>query len=164
MKYILTLIILGSFIQIAKAQLNFKIEELSLSNYNVELEENVIDEDLENGPYVYFKCIITNHSEDTITLSPAKSTIAIVFIYYQKTYKIEIVPLPFVDTEILLVPPGKYISLDFGCNLLIGTDILSSKMGDYTKEMLVILPTLRIMYKDPIIHMYTDEIKSVVIK
>jgi hypothetical protein len=107
MKYILTLLILGSFVQIANAQLSFKIEELSLSNYNIELKENIINEDLTSGPYVYFKCIITNNSEDTVILRPSNSITNIVFSYKKKSYKIEVEPLPFVDNEKLQLSPKK---------------------------------------------------------
>ena len=147
-----------------KAQLNFKIEELSLSNYNVELKDNVIDEDLENGPYAYCKCIIANNTKNTIVLKPANSTTVIVFRYQRKNYVIEVEPLPFVDNKKLQVFPEETIALNFGTNLLLGTDILDYKKGDYTKEMLIILPTLKIVYRDNCVKLNTDEIKNVILK
>jgi hypothetical protein len=164
MKYFLTLIVLGSFIQIGKAQLSFKIEKLSLSNYNIELKNDIIDEDLENGPYVYFNCVIINNTKDTIIMRPANSVIDIVFRYQKKSYKIEVDPLPFVDNEKLQLPPKKTIALDFGNNLLLGTDIFNYRKGNYIEEMLVILPTIRIIYKDNNIKLQTDEIKDVELK
>ncbi|NCB96862.1 MAG: hypothetical protein EOM36_00675 [Bacteroidia bacterium] len=161
MKYILTLLILGSFVQIANAQLSFKIEELSLSNYNIELKENIINEDLTSGPYVYFKCIITNNSEDTVILRPSNSITNIVFSYKKKSYKIEVEPLPFVDNEKLQLSPKKTAALDFGSNLLLGTDIFNYKKGNYIEEMLAILPTIGVIYKDNNIKLRTDEIKNV---
>lgn len=161
MKYILTLLILENFVQIANAQLCFKIEELSLSNYNIELKENIIDEDLEKGPYVYFKCIITNNSEDTVILRPSNSIINIVFSYKKKSYRIEVESLPFVDNEKLQLSPKETATLDFGSNLLLGTDIFSDKKVNYIEEMLAILPTIGIIYKDNNIKLRTDEIKSV---
>lgn len=164
MKYFLTFFILLSFVQITNAQLSFKIEELSLSNYNIELKDNVIDEDLENGPYVWIKCAISNNTDDVITLMPERSIIAIVFGYHKQSYTIEVVPLPFVDNETLQILPDKAVTLEFGSNLLLGSDIYNSKKGDYTKEMLAILPTLKIIYNDKTNKLQTDEIKSVVIK
>ncbi|NLM68103.1 MAG: hypothetical protein GX180_13165, partial [Enterococcus sp.] len=102
----------------ANAQLNFKIEELSLSNYNINLKEDIFDEDLESGPYLYFKCVITNDSKDTVTLRPSNSITNIVFSYKKKNYKIEVEPLPFVDNEKLQLSPKKTATLDFGSNLL----------------------------------------------
>jgi len=165
MKYILTtLILLVSIFQITKAQLNFKIEELSLSNYDIELNDNIIDEDLESGPYVHFKCVIENNTEDTIILRPAKSTTCIIFWYQEKNYKVEVEPLPFIDSEKLKLSPKETIALAFGSNILLGTDIFNYGKGDYTKEMLIVLPTLKINYKDNNIKLQTDEIKSVVLK
>lgn len=164
MRYFLTLIILGSFIQIGKAQLSFKIDKLSLSNYNIELKNDIIDEDLENGPYVYFNCVITNNTKDTLFMRPANSIVEIAFRYQKKSYKIEVEPLPFVDNEKLQLPPKKTIALDFGSNLLLGTDIINYRKEDYIEEMLVILPTIRIIYKDDNIKLQTDEIKNVELK
>ena len=81
MRYFLTIIFLGIILQTTKAQLIFNIEELILSNYNINLDRNIIDEDLENGPYVYFKCQIINNTNDSVVLHPVNSNSKIVFRY-----------------------------------------------------------------------------------
>jgi hypothetical protein len=108
--------------------------------------------------------VIINNTKDTIIMRPANSVIDIVFRYQKKSYKIEVDPLPFVDNEKLQLPPKKTIALDFGNNLLLGTDIFNYRKGNYIEEMLVILPTIRIIYKDNNIKLQTDEIKDVELK
>jgi hypothetical protein len=164
MKYFLTLIVLGVIFQTTKAQLIFKIEELSLSNYNINLDSNIIDEDLENGPYVYFKCLIINNTNDSVVLQPTKSNSTVVFRYNKSDYAFEVAPLPFIDNKKLTIPPKDKIDFSFGSYLLLGTNIFNYKQGNYTEEMLTILPTLRIVYQDEGVKICTDEIKNVILK
>ena len=151
-------------IQTTQAQLNFKIEELSLSNFEVELGDNVIDEDLENGPYVHLKCLIINSTNDTLLLKPANSKTKIVFRYKKLNYTLEVTPLPFVDNEELIIPPNGTVNLAFGSHLLLGTKLFENKQGNYIKEMLCILPTLKVVYQDADINICTDEIKNVILR
>jgi hypothetical protein len=164
MKYLLMTIILGFKIQTTMAQISFKIEELILSNYNVELDRSVIDEDSESGPYIDLKCSILNNTNDSVLLKPAYSKIDIVFSYKRSDYTIDVVPLPFIDNETLIIPPKGTTNLTLGSYLLLGTKIFDYKRGNYIKEMLSILPTLKVVYQDESIKIRTDEIKNVTLK
>jgi hypothetical protein len=164
MKFFLTLIVLGVIFQSTKGQLIFKIEELSLSNYNVNHDSNIIDEDLENGPYVFFKCIIFNNTNDSVVLKPTNSHNKVVFRYNNSTYALEVVPLPFIDCKKLVIPPKAKFDFSFGSYLLLGTNIFNCKQSNYTEEMLAILPTLKIIYQEEGVKICTDEIKNVIIK
>ncbi len=158
------LIIFCMMFQKAEAQLIFKIEEIRLSNYNINLDINVIDEDLENGPFIFVQCLIVNNTNASIVLKPSESKSKIVFRYNKSDYELEVDPLPFIDNKKLVISPKDTIDLSFGSYLLLGTDIFNSNKSDYTKEMLSILPTLKVAYHDEKIKMYTDEIKNVIIK
>jgi len=164
MKYLLMTIILGFIIQTTVAQLSFSIEELCLSNYNVEMNSNVIDEDSESGPYVYLKCSIINNTKDSVLLKPAHSKINILFRHKKSDYTIGVDPLPFVDNETLIIPPKGKADFALGSYLLVGTKIFDCKRGDYTKEILSILPTIKVVYQDESFKIRTDEIKDVVLK
>lgn len=164
MKCLLMTIILGLIIQTTLAQLSFKIEELSLSNYNVELNRSIIDEDSECGPYIVLKCSILNETNDSVLLKPAHSNIYIVFSYKRSDYIIDVFPLPFIDDETLIIAPKGKADLAIGSYPLLGTKIFNSKQGDYTKEMLSILPTLKVVYQDEGTKIRTDEIKDVILK
>lgn len=164
MKFFLTIIILGIIYQTTNAQLTFKIEELSLANYDIKIDENIIDEDIENGPFVYLNCLITNKSNDSIILKPAKSKVKIVFRYKGRNYTQYVEPLPFIDKEKLVLLPKDSIDLNFGSYLLLGTDLYNNKQGSYIKEMLSVLPTLKVVYHDELIEIWTNEIEKVILK
>ena len=155
---------MGIILQTTKAQLIFNIEELILSNYNINLDRNIIDEDLENGPYVYFKCQIINNTNDSVVLHPVNSNSKIVFRYNKSNFALDVAPLPFIDNKKLAIPPRDNVNFSFGSYLLLGTNILKYKQGNYTEEMITILPTLRIVYQDEVVKICTNEIKDVTLK
>mgnify|MGYP001266305361 CR=1 FL=1 len=146
------------------AQLIFKIEEIWLSYCNINIDSNIINEDLGQGPYVYVQCLIVNNTDTSIVLKPSKSKTKILFRYNKSDYEEEVYPLAFSDNKELALSPKDSIELSFGTYLLLGTDIFNYKQSDYTKEMLSILPTLKVAYQDEKIKIYTNEIKNVIIK
>jgi hypothetical protein len=148
----------------ADAQLIFKIEEIWLSYYNINFDSNIIDEDLGKGPYIYVQCLIVNNTDTSIVLKPSKSKSKIVFRYNKSDYELEVYPLPFSDYKEIILTPNDSIDLSFGSYLLLGTNVFNYKQSDYTKEMLSILPTLKVAYQDEKINIYTSEIKNVIIK
>ncbi len=148
----------------ANAQLVFQIEEISLYYYDITFNDNVINEDLGQGPYVFIKCQIINNLDTPVVLEPSKSTIKISFRHNRSGYKVEAFSLPFQDIKELTIFPKDTVDLSFGKYLLLGTDIFKYKQGDYTKEMLSILPTLKVAYQDEKIKICADEIKNIIIK
>ena len=164
MRYYLILLIFCFFFKKADAQLIFQIDEVWLSYYNIIFDSDVIDEDLGKGPYVYVQCLIINNSDTVIILNPSKSNIKIAFRYNKSDYEFEVYSLSFKDNKELILSPKDSINFSFGSYLLLGTDIFNYKEGNYTKQMLSILPTLKVRYKDDKIEMKTSGIKNVVIK
>ncbi len=163
MKKILTLVLFLLVCYKISAQLSFNIYNLNLSNVIIELKENIIDEDLENGPYIGFECIIENFSDSIIIIYPSNSKTNIIFRFRGKEYITEVVSLPFVDKDILEIMPKQKVKMTFGTYILLGTTILNNKQEDYTKEMLEILPTLKVNYKDNIWNMQTCEVINVIV-
>ncbi len=163
-KQVFLLIISAFILQSTHAQVSFKIEELSLSNYNIELNKDIIEEDLENGPYIYFKCTIFNNTNDSVLLKPTGSSTNLLFRYQKNIYVEDVFPLPFMDNKSLTIPPGGKTYLFGGTYILLGTEIFDSNKSNYTNEMLEILPTIRIRYKDDCVRITTDEIIDVILK
>ena len=64
----------------------------------------------------------------------------------------------------MAIPPRDNVNFSFGSYLLLGTNILKYKQGNYTEEMITILPTLRIVYQDEVVKICTNEIKDVTLK
>jgi hypothetical protein len=169
MKNMLLLLISILIYQESNAQINFVIEELKLFNYhNFVSQENIIwDEDIIQGPTVTFNCLIYNNTFDTITLNTKIATVEVIFNYKRKKYKLQSFPLPFLRNDSIILMPNKMINLMFSEHLVLGTDIMKhnniSKSYDYTKEMLEILPTLKVIYREQNIELQSTEIKNVII-
>lgn len=147
----------------ADAQLVFQIEEISLSYYDITLNDNVINEDLEQGPYVFIKCMVINNLDTPVVLEPAKSTIKITFRYNRLDYKVDAFSLSFQGIKELTISPKDTLDFSLGKYLLLGTTIFKYNQSDYTEEMLSILPTLKVVYQDEKNKMHTGEIKNVTI-
>ncbi len=164
MKYMFLTFVLGFIIQTTVGQISFKIDVLRLSYYNVKLDSCIIDEDSEKGPYVELTCSMFNNSDYSILLKPSHSIIDLVFSYKGSYYTIDIVSLPFMANETIVILPYSSINLILGSYLLLGTEIFNYKRGDYTKEMISILPTLKVVYQDEGIKVSSEEIKEVILR
>jgi hypothetical protein len=165
MKQILTTIILIMTFQAVNAQLDFTIERITVSGIVEILSENVLyDEDFGQGPHVYIECSITNNSNDIIILCPNETKIIITFRYNQMDYdKMPLFTLPFKNSDKLIILPNQTINFGFGDYLILGTDIMKNYNNDYIKEMLEILPTIKVRYKDKSINIVTNGIKNVTV-
>jgi len=145
----------------AEAQINFSIKSLNVSNLNIVKSKNIIDEEIEIGPYIATTLLFENYSNDSITLFPSKSELKVLFRYIEKQYSSEILPIPFIDHDTIRISPQQSKEVKFGVYLLLGKGILKKDKTDYTKEMLEILPTIRVSYKDQGINIKTIEILNV---
>lgn len=152
--------------QTVNAQFDFAIERLTVSGIVEMLSENVLyDEDFGHGPHVYIECSITNNSNDTIILCPDEAKIIIVFRYNETRYDTKpLFTLPFQYIEKLIILPNQTINFSFGDYLISGTDIMKKNNNDYIKEMLEILPTIQVRYKDKNINVITNGIKNVTVR
>lgn len=161
---ILIILFISCFHETSFAQIYFKIDKLTLSHYNFVVDDKIIDESLEDGPYVHLRCVIINNSHDSLLLYPAHSTTRILFRYNNSDYSVEVVPLPFVDQEKLIIPPGGKTELFFGTHPLINTPMFNRNKGDYRREMLFILPTIKAVYEEKNFLIQTVEIREVVLE
>lgn len=146
------------------AQLSLTINELHLSNVKVDINRNIIDEDLKDGPYLQFVCFFENHTDSSVILYPSKSRTNVVFRYMGENYRLEVIPLPFVDRDLIKLNPNQGYNMSFGISLFLGTPILKENQMDYTKEMLLVLPTVNVNYKDCVNNMRTSDILNVTIR
>ena len=147
------------------AQFSFVISHLSAHYYNVGDHKYIINEDYEQGPLVGATCIIKNTSADTITLYPNKSRIYFCFSYQGYNYKQEGFPLEFIEKKSITLFPNDSIEFGFGNWILLGlgSDVYNYKKYNYTKEMLEILPTIRVLYQQDDLRLYTNRILSVIV-
>lgn len=163
MKYFVLSIIMIFLYKNSYSQLNLEIKELIVSNITNQHSVKVIDEEIENGPYLHMICVIMNTSDSTINLHPSESNFNFNYNFKGEKYSFNIVALPFVDNEIMVLGSGKSVELSLGIHLLVGTSLLVEDKSDYTLEMLEILPTLKLVYGEKNITFKSSEINKVTI-
>lgn len=147
------------------SQIELKIKELKVSNINIKPNLQVINEDLENGPFINFICSFKNCSKEKIILHPSKSKFYVLFNFKGTQHEQKVFPLAFLDYDTISIEEKQCEEVFFGTYLLLGTPYLKKNGGDYTSEMLQILPTLKILYKenDGNLKVRSDEIINVIL-
>lgn len=89
---------------IACTQVELAIDTLNIFDYNVEIEENIIFEDMGSGPFVSFECFIVNNTDSSLKINPILSDIYISYKYNGNNYQQQAFPLPFLNhSEINIV-------------------------------------------------------------
>ena len=151
------------------AQLEFFIKDLEVSQISMIIKENEFNEGEEEGPYVGGSLIFYNNSDSIYTLFPNKSKLTIIFNYDNMLYTNNVFTLGSFEEDKLILFPHEKKEYSFFAIILFGTNILKEKplkidkdfTLDYTKEMLEILPTIRIWYRDKNIDIKTTHIMNV---
>ena len=162
--YLFILIYLWQNIAIINAQLDFKVDELILSQIVVPIDRDVIDEDLESGPFAWFKCCIYNKTDSPIVIYPSTSVCYIEYNYQDRKYKFGSIPMPFTDLDSRILASNQIAELYFGIYLFTGTPIYKTNNGDYTYEVIKVLPTLKIRYVDKLYNILSSDVKRVIVK
>jgi len=144
-----------------KSQISFSINELNVYNINIVVSKNTYNEGAEDGPIIDGLFTIKNNTDSCVTIYPSKSNIQILFSFMEKQYSTNLYPLSFMENDTIILSPLQKEEVSFGTNLLLGTDILNTDKKNYTYELLQILPTIRISYKDKKLNIKTTEIQNV---
>jgi len=144
------------------AQVSFYIKNITVSHYNVKIPKGLILEDLEEGPILSVTCVLKNtSSNDTVRIYPEKSTINIYFFFKHFQFSSKVYPLAFKDKSLVTLAKNDSICFGFSHNLFLGTSMYKSGKYDYTKEIIEILPSIRVLYKQSDFQIYSNEIISV---
>lgn len=142
------------------AQLTLVLPHIKLYHYNVNLQKGELIEGLD-GPVIAINCTIKNLTNDFIQINPPSSSISILFNFNNKTYEKRIEPFFYQDFKSILLGLNKEVSFSISDKILLGTGIYCSEKLNYTKEMLKILPTIRVRYVQDAIEIYSTAIFSV---
>ncbi len=132
----------------ASSQLILYIKELNVSQIDVSTDVKYPYEGMWDGPMVSGILMFENNSNDTISLSPSSSRISISFSYSELNFQNEIFPVVLLNKTSVTLVPGQIDEEYFEGNLLLGTGLLRKGETNYTREILTLLPTLRINYVD----------------
>lgn len=153
--------LLGSF-QLSLAQLSFKIDEIKLSNYYFKHNPNTINEDFEKGPAMAIKCSIYNSSNDTVLLHPSNSEIYVQFNFLNKIYSHEAISIVFMENKYLNILPNDSIDFEiFEYVYCYDDSIFLEKKYKPEEKLLMIIPTVKVIYKEKNTQLSTIEIGKV---
>ena len=158
------IIIFALLVYNVDAQLNLSIKEINVSNIYVHRVKNITSEDEDSGPYIYMTLIFDNKTDSVASLHPSKSEIDIIYNYMGMPYFFKIEPMSFKAIDTINLLPKQKKETSFGEYLLLGTGILNRNKKDYVNELLQILPTVRIKYREQGINIKSTEILNVNIK
>jgi hypothetical protein len=161
---ILSAIIILFLLSQVKAQVRFNIEVMSMSNIKSENNDNIFIEGKENGPLIVLDCLIKNEGKDDIKLLLSKSSTNLLFNYKGDNFKIELKSLSFDLRDSVILKCNENLNLYFQSYFLLGTSLWKEEKQDYTDNLLEILPTIRVQYKDCIQNIYTTQISEVKIE
>jgi hypothetical protein len=166
------------------AQINFKIENISIKKIIEERPRKIIndstyievwEEGFGEGPHITIKCKISNNSNDTLILHPEKSELSIIFKYRKKEYVFTYDSFfslfssffsSFFSEDTVFIPPNANVTFEIEQAYLHGTDFFTRNnidIVDCTEVVIATLPTLKIRYKDENIDIVTDEILNVTV-
>jgi len=174
MKNILV-IALMLILEAGMAQLDFKIENITVSKVIEEMDTNIYIGGFGEGPGISVICSIINNSNDTITLFLSHAEIYVIFTFENTKYcrKAIYSSFIFLNKDSLTVFPNQRFDFNFYDDYLLGTDFHKKNSRillkdiirkDNTKEVIATLPTLKVRYKDKNIDIVTDEIKNVIVE
>jgi len=147
---------------------NIEIENVTISRVALKIDE-LHEEQESEGPIFTYQIKFVNNSDSILRVYPSESKFEQFFRYKNKLYSSDVVSsslLPFLlNKKVIEISKGDSSMLKFSARILLGTNIRDSidRDYDYTKEIMQILPTLRIVYKDKCNRFQSSGINNVTI-
>ena len=166
MKYIRIFILL-SVCMISKgvnAQLEFYIDTLEISNYRRDIKDEY-NYEMMQGPYVVFNCVFINNTADTISSNLYSGEYIACYRYNDITYKYEmkndfrmlIDPSPLMPYDSVRITISNYI---FQYNEM--NPYPNIEKHDFLPDLEKVLPTLRLIYKNNSLEIFSDRINKII--
>ena len=159
------------FAQELRCQVGLSIKTLEVSDIKIFIPKNLLIGVKDMSPSLNIKVVFKNKEDSTISLFTSGTHYSLVFYYKEKKYINNSI---FVMAENVELNADGNLEISFWCtDFLWGTDLYKdiSKTRiidndfiiDYTKEMMEILPTVRIIYEDykQKLYLQTTEINNV---
>ena len=141
-------------------QLKSEIKNIKVGNISIKKNEDVDVEDEEEGPNIGITFNIRNLSNKTdIKLLEDYYSFFICFKYKRKDYRVNVDPI-ILNNSSVLYRKSKLVFF-VSSYFLLNTPIHRDKKYDYVYEMLEILPTLRMYFKQKKHEVYSNKIENV---
>ena len=150
---------------LAKGQ-TLEIDTIVVSRAIVNIE-NLMETGISNGPVIKFDICMENNLKENMIIHPSEADITICFTFKGKTYWVSpplLKLMPFFRQEQVIIKKWEKLRFSFPLNILFYTDIINKEIKkhyDYSKELIQIIPTIRIEYMDKDLIMKTSGIKNV---
>lgn len=158
-KNILFIFLLFSFSTLS-AQISFYIQEIEVNNICIHESEDLIIEGEKEGPDIWIEFTIKNNYKIPVKLLPSNSNMWLNFNYKNRIYKRNIFSFTFLEKDLLELSPNEEYHNFASTRLFLGTTLIKEK-GDYVFELMEVLPTLKLYYKEEDLTMISSEIKNV---
>lgn len=164
----LILVLFCGFFLSSEAQVNMIIKNLYLDDIYIKIDKNIYIEGELVSPRVKGELIIKNNTDDTVSLSLNEDCFTLLFNYEKKPFanSIDISFNKGIKKKLL---PCDSLFINFKCDLVRYTRLQKRQEDiydtdyviDYSKEMLEILPTIRILYIDSKQVFWSTQIENV---
>lgn len=153
----------------ANSQIRISIDTLFLKQISViipqDFSESIFDSFLDTGPEAIFYISITNQSDSFLPIHYNDWTFGYFYSYKGKTYNSNFFSFGEPFTYRLLIP-GETLSYYYKESILLCYDIRKDKKNfNYTKEMLEIVPSIRVYAISPDNNIFiSDKYKNIIIE
>lgn len=143
------------------AQFIFSLKNLKVSKINIPILKDHYREGDTDGPFIQMFFVLRNNTDSIIKLHPSKSEMKIAFKYKRETYYQNLIPVIFMGKDSLLILPHQQYESFVGVDLFLGTGLLKENNNDYRIELIEVLPTIKLVYKEKGIKVISSEILDV---
>lgn len=145
-RQIVSIVVFVFVCSLGYSQIQFEIDELKLSNYNLGEKYSEYHEDHWTGPTIAIKGTITNCSTISINLSSIRDSIILIFNCAKKEYSTSAIVYFLDEDHSVSLKPGTELKIAFSSHLFLGTGISKHPSSDFRDILLQVLPTLEVQY------------------
>ncbi len=144
-------------------EVKVEISNLTISGH-IEETSNIVSITEKQGPYFEITGNILNNTSESIIIYPSKASYYLTYNYDFKIFKKQLFPLAFMDHERIEILPGQTVKFEVDVLIFSGTPIYYTQKENYTLDLIKILPTMEMTFKDQDYFLTTKGAKQVVIK
>lgn len=148
-KYIIAVIVVILSNMNVFSQMSANVKKLTISYLKKEKSSENIDLDTEKGPHLNYLLYLKNVSKSDLILKPQKSRFHLNFTYEGQVFNFELIDMAFSSNQSLTLKPNQVSKVYLGIYPFVGTPLFNKKNKDYLISLIKILPTIRLVYKQP---------------
>ncbi len=140
------------------------INKLDVSHFKVKKDLNIHKAHESDGPFIRISFTIDNYTGENAFFNTESDNLTVTFNYKGEKYSKEMIWESLEVLGNIKIPPHSSKEFTTSSHLFLGTNIREEKKYDYTLELLEVLPTLKLNYRDIKLNLVSTGINSVVIR